>query len=179
MAADHGRTTQNAMLTQSGAASHPSTTGNYRIWANIAVMTNHHQIVDLAAITDDRIVHCAPVYGRVGTNLDIVTHHHHTDLRNFYPFLAIGCKAKTIGAKNDPRMQNGTLTNTAAVVDGDVRVQQATIANLHAIANHSTGLNCDVFTDNNVLADANSRPDRCRSRHRRIAYCRRMHTGRR
>ena len=112
--ADHAGPAKNAVLTQRGTASHARTSGDDRICTDVAIVANHDQIIDLAAIANDRIIQCAPINGGIGTNFHIVTNGNYPNLRNLDPFLAVWRKTKSICTDHNTRMNNCTLTDTAA-----------------------------------------------------------------
>jgi hypothetical protein len=65
-------------------------------------MADMHEVIQLAAILDDRIVERSAVDRRIGADLDIVADQHPSDLRNLDPILTIRRKPETIAPITAP-----------------------------------------------------------------------------
>src|SRR5690606_17509590 len=86
----------------------------------------------LDPVTDHGVFNCAAVNGRVSADFYIVPQNNTTNLRNFRPrtcFLTgIGRKAKPVGAKHTPRMQDCSVTDGDVVIERDSGVQETVVA---------------------------------------------------
>jgi hypothetical protein len=92
--------------------------------ANADVVADLNLIVELDAVTDQRVVERTTVDRRIGADLDVVTDQHATDLRDLDPALAFLGEAETVATDHRAGVDDRPLADHAAVIDDDVRVQQ-------------------------------------------------------
>ena len=77
-------------------------------------------IVELGALLDDCVFDRAAVDGCVGANFDVAANNDASDLWHLGPPTLIHREAKPVGADDHTRMQNNTITDGAAMIDGDI-----------------------------------------------------------
>src|SRR5690606_26515070 len=77
----------------------------------------------------------------VGSDFNIVTNPHVTDLRNLGPGAltldGVRSKTKAVCTKHHTRVQNGAITNMHLVIQGHARMQQTVLPQGRACADHA------------------------------------------
>src|SRR5690606_32914510 len=134
------------------------------MFTDLHVMTDHDLVIQLDAVGQHRVVQCATVHRRIGTDFNIVTNTYMTDLRDLgprpLPFHGIRCEAKTIRAQHHTRMQNGACTNMHLMVKSDACVQQAVLTQGGACANYAMRAQTGAPSDLDTGLDHTEWPDR-------------------
>ena len=72
MTGNHAATTDDTLLAERHAAGNAGTTGQHAVGPDAAVVGDLDEVIDLAAVTDHRIVQRAAVDRRIGADFDIV-----------------------------------------------------------------------------------------------------------
>src|SRR6478752_1563872 len=101
-------------------------TGNAGLGDDQAVFADHHvvadldEVVDLAALTDDRLAETGAIDGGVRADFHIVADFHDADLVDL-DVAALGkFIAIAVRADNGPRLENDAVAEDAALADGGV-----------------------------------------------------------
>src|SRR5207302_10182254 len=90
-------------------------------------------------------------------DLDIVFDSDNADLRDLVMFAAVRSKAVTVGANDDPAMDNAAVADASAVIDDDVGINDAVVANHRAGFDRDILENRHVVPNEDVLADDRER----------------------
>ena len=161
-----------AMRANACTASDTGTTRHRCMGPHMHVVPNLHQVVELDAVFNDRVIQGAAVNARVGPNFYIVANAHCTQLLNFEPLAAMWGKTEAISPHHDPRMQNAARTNHTVKTHRDLRSQAGVLANARARAHkalradvgtgfdNGTGFDHGLGADDDVGADDDGRVER-------------------
>src|SRR5262249_26071729 len=116
-AADH------ATLADGGAAGDAGAGGERTVCADTYVVTDHDEVVELAALLDHGALDGAAVDGGVGADLDIRPHLHRAELRNLEPGAPLGREAEAVAADDRARLHHAACAERDARADADTRHQ--------------------------------------------------------
>src|SRR5919201_2096195 len=123
---------------QDDAASQPRAAGDAdlrdqdRVLADLHVVTELHEIVDLGPAADDRIAECRAVDRAVRTDLDVVLDDDAARLRNLAMPRAVEGEAKPVGADDRAGMHQHALSQSRSGEERHVGAEHALLADLHA-----------------------------------------------
>ena len=118
--AQHNRAAANrALRTDDGTSGDASAARNGGVTPNAHVVPHLYQVVQLYAIFYHRVLQSTAVNTGVGTNFHIIANRHRTQLLNFFPAVAIRCKAESIRTYDHSRMQKATLAYRAIFAHRD------------------------------------------------------------
>ena len=115
MAQHHSTSTHRAVGTDVGTARYPRTTSQRRMGTDVDVVANLNQVVQLDTVFNHSVVQRPPVNAGIGSDFDIITNAHCTQLLNFDPRTLVRRKAKTIGTDHCATVDDATLTHSAAL----------------------------------------------------------------
>ena len=110
---NNGTATHGAVSTNARAACHTHTASHGSVFTNVHVVADLNEVVELDTVFNDRVLQCTPVNAGVGTDLDIITNAHSTQLLDLDPLPLMGGEAKTIGTDHNTRMHDATRTDGA------------------------------------------------------------------
>ncbi len=91
--------------------------------ADLHVVCNLHQIVDLRATTDPGLAESRTIDADVGAELDIVLENDDPDLRHLVVDAVNGRETKAVGADHSPRVDDAPIPDTAIILDHHPRVR--------------------------------------------------------
>ena len=118
-----------------------------------------------------------PIDGRVGSDLHVVLDHDPADLRDFFDLRAHAFEAESVGAQNDAGVEDHATadldralqadvgiktavgSDAASGIDGAMRTEHDSVANLDAVAEHTQGTNGDAAAQRDALAHNGSGVD--------------------
>lgn len=123
------------------------------MFADVYVVSNLDQIVDLRAPFDNSGVDCSTVYRCIGTDLDIIMNDNIAGMRNFYMLLTIPLIAESIRANNGTGMNNDVAPDTGISQNRDMRMNEAMISNRNIFANKTVRGDQGSLTNRYVLFD--------------------------
>ncbi len=123
------------------------------------VVPNLNLIIELYTILDYGVVNRAAIYGRIGTDLHIISNQYAADLRNFFPDSAFFYYAETVRADDYAGVYQTSRTDMAVVVNRYIGMQSCVFANRHAIPYKTTGANYHTRTKPNILPNYRTRTD--------------------
>ena len=98
----HRTTTDGAMRTNAGAASHTHAARHGRVRTHVDVVTNLNQVVQLHTVFNHRVGNRTSVDTGVGTDLHIIANAHCAELLDLDPALVFRGKTKTISPNHHP-----------------------------------------------------------------------------
>ncbi len=157
---DHSGATHRTAAPDFGTAGNADAACHGCVIADKHVMGNLDLVIQLDAVPDHRIVQCASIDRRIGANFNVITDHDTTNLRNLDPALAFPGKTKTVAANDCSCLNDCPSANNTVVIDDDVRIKQAIVADGNAVADNATRINAyvltnpDTDTNDNVFANA-------------------------
>src|SRR5690606_29804004 len=91
-------------------------TGHGRVVADLHVVRDHDLVIQLDAITNQRIRQGTPVDGGIGPDLDIITDGHATNLCDLLPDTLLVGKAEALTTDHRTRLNNHALANPYIVI---------------------------------------------------------------
>src|SRR5579871_1763598 len=121
--------------------------------ADAAIVADMHQIVELGSVANRRDAERGAIDTGICADFDIVADFHPADLREFLIVIAGSDEAKAVGAEYAAGVQHGAVADADVVVNCDVGVEMAVIAQSDAGADHAA--RPDVAT----LANTSAGPD--------------------
>ena len=129
--------------------------------ADVGVVGDLHEVVELHALADVGGTHGGAVYARVGANLHVVFDSDDAYLRYLVILacLHVGRKAKAVGAYHASCVQDDVAAYLAVVVNGDVGVDDALLAQLHVVADDGVGIDLATVGYLCAIADIGERAD--------------------
>src|SRR5437763_12914749 len=149
MVGDAYLTTDYNIIFHHGAAGEPGLRRDDHIFSNLYVVANMHQVVDLRPASDARNIQRSAVNGCVSSDLDVVFNFQSADLRELLiaSGLLIAHIAESVTPQHRARVNNYSITNANARIDGYVRIQFA-VSSDHDVGSHHTSR-----PDSRVVAD--------------------------
>ena len=126
-----------AVGTDTGAACNTDTARKRRMGADVNVVSDLNQVVELDALFNHGVRQGAAVYAGVGTDLDIVANTHAAQLLDFFPTSLMRRKAKTVSADNRTRMNNTARTDAATIGECDAGAKAAMLPNRRISPHHA------------------------------------------
>src|SRR5687768_7497158 len=114
----HSTTTHGAMGADGGTACHSRTTCKGRMPPYPHVVADLHQVVQLDAVFNHRVLQRTPVNAGVGANLHIVADAHSPQLFYFLPAAFMRGETEAIGTDHRTRMHDAALSKGAPVCHG-------------------------------------------------------------
>src|ERR1019366_5922938 len=101
---------QQAVVSDAAATGNARLGGNHHVGSDAAVVANVHQVVELRARPDGRLVERAAVDGAVGADLDVVADDEASDLRELHitPIGLVADKSKAVGTEDRTGMHDET-----------------------------------------------------------------------
>src|SRR6266446_1656677 len=148
-----------AVVLDNHAAADAGLSGNNHMFADVAVMADVNQIVQLRTAPNARATQGASIHTGISAQLDIVFYDYCADLRKFVVTLILANIAKTVRANNYTRVQNHSVPDGDVIINHDVRMNDTIAANRYVVANTHSGENLRTDTDAAGLADGNMRAD--------------------
>ena len=147
--------------------------------ADTHVVRNLYLVIQLHVFFDHGIVQRTAVYGRIGTDLDMVANDHAPDLRDLQPFSLFPRHAKTVGADHHTGMGNDVIADDACVIHRHSGIEQSIFAQDCILSDIASRHDHGPGTDDRSVAYCHQRTDMGMRRDRRIfAYdCGRMDAG--
>src|SRR5437762_10897905 len=127
MVGDAYLTTDHNTIFHHGAAGESGLCRDDHIFSNLYVVANMHQVVDLRPAPDARYIQRSAVNGCVCSDLDIVFNFQPANLRKLLiaSGLLIAHIAESVTPQHRARVNNYSITNANARIDGYVRIQFA------------------------------------------------------
>src|SRR5689334_7343682 len=147
------------------AAADAGLRGNHDPFPDVAVVTDVHDVVEFRAASDARAAECGAVYAGVRAEFDVVLNYYRADLRKLLVAVIVAHVTKTVSADTHGCVQYDAIAKRDAVVENDVRMQHAVVADRHVRADDDAGFNARrsadarVFTDLDVRADVSRQCD--------------------
>ncbi len=106
-----------------------------------AVVSNVHQVVELAAFADGSNAQRGAIHAGISANLHVVGDHHPAHLRKFFVSSLGQDKAKTVGSNDAARVQDHVIPEGHVVIHRHARVQHAAPPDMDIIPDDSSGSN--------------------------------------
>src|ERR1035437_8791952 len=150
----HNRaTTQRAMGTNGGAARHPNTARHGGVTANMHVMADLDQVVELDPIFNHGVLERAPVDAGIGANLDIIANAHRTQLFNLFPSPRARRKTETVSPDDDARMHDAAFAQRAVLAHRHPRLKFGPGPNACATFDHAKGTDAGQWMNEGVAVN--------------------------
>ena len=140
MARDADLARQNHIVIEGGAAGNPRLGADEAMFSNNHVMTDLHQIVDLAPLAHHRAAEARPVDGGIGPDLDVVLEHDIADLGHFLVAAPAKFIAEAVRADNGSRLEPDPFAQDAFGRDRRAGHEPAVLADPGGPADKHLGL---------------------------------------
>src|SRR6185437_2253611 len=144
--------TQHNKVFQGRAAGYSHLRHQYAVTADADVMADLDQVVDLAALANDRVANGAAVDGGTGADFDIVLNNDAADLRDLQMAAAAHHEAEAVLPDLAARMDDDAIADQRVADDGS-RADRAVAPDPHLSSDHCGG------ADDGAAADLGARPD--------------------
>ncbi|MCY1374038.1 hypothetical protein D9M69_613500 [compost metagenome] len=151
--ADHGLITDNATSRNTAKCGYNAKS------AKSDIMPDLHQIIDLSALTDYRVVQSATINRGIGTDFNIILKNNASKLRHFFKTSGARHIAKAILHDTNTRMQGHAITDHCKL-NSYTRRNIAIATNLAALANNSRCSNERACTNADIPANHRTRFNR-------------------
>ena len=125
--------------------------------ADLAVVADLHQVVDLGARADARRLEGAAINRRAGADLDVVADLDAAQLRHLDVLAVLKTIAETIGAEHGVGVDDDAVAEDRAVVENDVRMQDHIVAEPAIAADDDAAVKSAAGAENAALADDGER----------------------
>ena len=122
-------------------------------------MGDLYLVIQLHAVTDDRVIERAAVNGGVGADLHLVADNHATELRNFLPALAILRKTEAVSTDHRTRLQQAVRANGATISENHMRDKAAARTYARALSDEAARTDICIFHDLSIVLNHGMRPD--------------------
>src|ERR1700722_16069608 len=119
MTADGDLTRDLAALADRGAAGDTRQGRDRRMRANVHVVGDHDEVVELHALFDDRVLHRTAIDRGVGADLNIRADAHATHLGHLDPTALLGSESKTAAADDRTRLHDRPGADLYRSAQGD------------------------------------------------------------
>src|SRR5690606_21377919 len=131
--------------------------------ADMHVVRNLHEVVDLHAVLDDGVLDGAAVDGRVRTDLDVVADQDAAELRHLDPAAVreILGEAEAVRADHGAGMHDAAAPDANVVEDADARGEPRAGADHDTLAERRAGADDRGITNRAARADRRVRAARC------------------
>jgi hypothetical protein len=83
-------------------------------------MTDLHQVIDLYAFLDNRIVQSPAIYCGIGTDFHVIVNDHAPQLRDLQPVVAVPRNTKSVCTNDHARVNNDPLAYRQPFTQSDV-----------------------------------------------------------
>ncbi len=142
-------------------------TGNTDVPTQQAVLAHHNivgdvtTVVNLGAAADAGSRDGGPVYGTVGTDLNIVFYNYCTNLRDLAMTVLVGVVAKAVATNSCSSVDNDPGTDNDAVPNVDLGKQLRPVTDGHLMADVGQRMDDDVIANHDVVTDKGPRANGC------------------
>jgi hypothetical protein len=169
-----------AALADARAARNLRTRRHRGMLADVYVVGNLNQVIELDAVFDNCIVQGAPIYSCIGTDFDVIANANAAQLGHLHPFDTFLYKTESIGANYHAWMDDAILAHGALATDDDVSRQAAVGANGRARSDVASGadrnislndrvrLYYSIWPDPDTVGDDRASVNKCRAVYTRL-----------
>src|SRR5581483_2520481 len=147
VAADRDFSCDLAALTDRRAAGYSSESGDGRVRANVDVMSDHDEIVELDPLLDHRVLDRTAIHRRIGSNLDIRANAHRTNLGNLDPTALFGGKPETISTNDRTGLHDRTSANLDGPAQNDLGREVDVLGKCDVVFQNALRTNVGTRTD--------------------------------
>ncbi len=139
---------------------------DHYVFANLHVVADVHQVVELGAARDYRNVERAAVDGGVGADFHVVPDLQPPHLREFHvaPRLAIPDVTKSVAAQHRTRMNEDAVADARAGINADVGADVAVVTDSDTFSDENSSANGSMLADRRARFDDHVGTDVCRRR---------------
>src|SRR5205807_5543977 len=145
------------VIAKLGRASDANLGDEQAMFADLHVVPDLDQIIDLGPLTNHSFAERGAVDCGASADLDVIFDSDNADLRDLVMLAAVRGKTIAIGPDHDTAMDNAAVADAGAVIDDDVGINDAVLANHRAGFDGDILENRHVVPDDDVLADDRER----------------------
>src|SRR5208282_2018880 len=133
MPVNHRCPAQCAMFSDLCTTGNADTRRDCGMRTDMNIVPDLNLVIELYAILDYGVINRTTIYGRIGTDLHIISNQHAAALRDFFPNSAFFYYAKTICTNDNAGVYQTSRTDMAVVVNRYIGMQTRAFANRHVI----------------------------------------------
>src|SRR5579871_120489 len=122
--------------------------------ADLAIVGNHHQVIDLGAVSDTRGLEGSTVDRCAGPNLNICADFDVPQLRHFHVLPILEAVPKPIGTEHSVGVDNGSIRKDGPIIQDGVGIKRNIVAEVAKASNHCTAVDATARSESTLLADA-------------------------
>mmetsp|Transcript_13957 Transcript_13957/g.38065 ORF Transcript_13957/g.38065 Transcript_13957/m.38065 type:complete len:520 (-) Transcript_13957:4331-5890(-) len=159
VADDVGRTADGAVRADAGRAGHRRATRHGGIAADVHVMGNLDEVVELDAVLDDGVAQRPTVDAGVGTNLDIVADADRAELLDLDVAVLAGREAEAVRADDHAAVHDAAHADAAALAEHHTGRQPGAGPHPRAALDDAMGADACTVTDDGTGLDDRERAD--------------------
>src|SRR5256885_13879097 len=105
--------------------------------ADVHVVTDLDQVVELDPVLDHRVVQRSAVYAGIGADFHIVADPHATELLDLHPCSVLGSKPEAVRSQHHAGMQQTARPHMAVLANSDARLQHGVGTDGGTLFNHA------------------------------------------
>ena len=134
-----------------GRTRYPRLGNDQTIRANLTVMTDMHEIIDLRALPNDRSPHSSAINAVMSTDLNIILQDNISDLWYLRMHTILRREAEAIRADNRRAVNYAALANMTVLPYGRIRVNDRIRPNFCILANIGMRIQYDIALDYRMI----------------------------
>ncbi len=135
--------------------------GDNDSFADLDVVRDLHEIVNLCSFADSSFAECAAVNTGICADLDIIFDDNRADLREFHITVrTVADIAETVRTDDNAGMQNHIISDCAVIFDKNIWMKNAVFADFYVIADLHARSQIRSCADFRIFADTAKRADK-------------------
>jgi hypothetical protein len=107
---------------------------NHDMVSDLAIVGDVDHVVELHSVADDGGAQCRPINACVGSDFDVIANLDVPDLWELMPNPIGRNEPKSVSSDHSSRVDDRSIANRHAVIQGHARMKGAAFANLHSLA---------------------------------------------
>ena len=119
--------------------------------ANLAVMADMHQIINLGSLANYSRADSSTVYTGMGANLHIILKNHVAHLRHLGMHAILRSKPEAVRTNHGRAVHNNPGSHLAVLSDGSIGINDGIPANLRILADISVRIKSNPVTDDSII----------------------------
>src|SRR4051812_19365699 len=97
------------------------------MFSDFHIVPDLDEVINLSPLTYHRFTKRGPIDRSSRADLDVVFNSNNSNLRDLVMFAAMSREAVTVGAEDNPAMNDAAVANPRAVVNDDIRINDAVV----------------------------------------------------
>jgi len=154
-----GLSAKNSVILDDHPAGKPYLGGHDHMPADLAVVPDMNQVVELGAISDPGVVQRPAIHARIGADLDIVSNLHPSDLRELLVVIGFHDKSESVGTDYGTRIQDDPVSQANVAINLSSRFESALDAESRITCDESLSADDGARSDDGPGFDHREWPD--------------------